>query len=306
MKAPAATRDALAAFGVAARLVPTVAWSLPMVEASIALGVAAPYVCVPASVAGVILMGVFTGAVAWRLWQGERPACACFGEPSATPIGPGTLVRNLVLLAVGVAATVGAVRYPRLPITGISGDRLLLVTACVVLAAVQVRQAMAMRALHARIEESNGKVAVQLPIGSRAPSFELPSTTGSTSLRQLLTSGRPQLLVFLQPACGPCKSIAGVLPELAAGVREWVDVVVIGSGTLEENALWRTEYGINDYLVQRSSEIGRRYAITGTPAAIQIDPGGRIQSEPAAGSGGIRKLFRENPAIPHPSDLPVP
>ncbi|MFE3189718.1 MauE/DoxX family redox-associated membrane protein [Nocardia sp. NPDC059240] len=299
--AQSATRDAVTAFGVPVGRARAVARALPIVEGLIAVGVVLPRVCAPAAAAGVILLGVFTGAVGWRLRQGERPACACFGEPSAAPIGVSTLIRNVALLAVGIAATIGSLRYPGLPLAGISGDRLLIVTACVALAAVQVRQGMTLRAQRARIEETAGTVATQLPIGSRAPAFELPSTTGHTSLHQLLTSGRPQLLVFLQPTCGPCKSIAGSLPDLAATISEWVDVVVIGSGTIDDNALWRTDYGITHYLVQRSSEIARRYAITGTPAAIQIDATGRIQSEPASGSGGIRHLLRENPAVPHPS-----
>lgn len=293
----AATRDAVSAFGVPARWTRAVAWGLPVAEGLIAVGVAMPGVCVPASIAGIILLGVFTVAVGWRLRLGERPACACFGEPSAAPIGFGTLVRNLVLLGVGIGAAVGSVAYPWLPASGISGDRLLLVTACVGLAAIQVRQGMSLRALRLRTEEA-GTVAVQLPIGSRAPAFDLESTTGKTSLRQLLSSGRPQLLVFVQPGCGPCKSIAGKLPDMAAEVGEWVDVVVIGSGTVDENALWRTEYGIDHYLVQQRSEVARRYAITGTPAAIQVGADGRIQSEPAAGAGGIQRLLRENPAIP--------
>ncbi|MFI1917631.1 MauE/DoxX family redox-associated membrane protein [Nocardia sp. NPDC020380] len=292
-----ATGEALAAFGVPMRLTPAAVWALPAVEAVVAAALLVPYGCVASAVAGVLLLAGFTAAVGWRLRRGDRPACACFGEPSATPIGMRTLVRNLGLLVLGGVAVAATLRYPDLPATGISGDRLLIISVAVALAAVQVRQGLMLHAFRSRAGDSS-TMALQLEIGSRAPDFELPSTTGVTSLRQLLTSGRSQMLIFLHPGCGPCKSIAGDLPALSAGIREYVDVVVIGSGTLAENALWRDEYGIGDYLVQQRNEIARRYAISGTPTAIQVGPSGKIESAPAPGAGGIRGLFRENPSIP--------
>lgn len=52
-----------------------------------------------------VLVG-FTMLLALRLAQGQRPPCACFGALSARPIGPGNVVRNLVLIAIAVVAAV--------------------------------------------------------------------------------------------------------------------------------------------------------------------------------------------------------
>lgn len=295
----AGTQDAVAAFGVPDRLVAVAARALPIAEAILAVGLVLPGVGGVAGAAGVVLLCGFTGLVVLRLRRGDRPACACFGEASVTPIGIGTIMRNFVLLVVGASATTGAVIYPRLPVAGLSGERLLVVTGGIVLAGIQVRQGLALRALRTARENDSARMALQLPIGARAPQFELPSTRGTTSLRQLLAAGRPQILVFVHPGCGPCKSIAAHLPALAAEAGEHADVVIIGSGTVEQNALWHTEYGLEHYLVQRSNEIARRYAIDGTPTAIRIAPTGRIDSEPAPGAGGIRRLLRES--IPAPT-----
>jgi uncharacterized membrane protein YphA (DoxX/SURF4 family) len=46
----------------------------------------------------------FTLLLLVRLAQGRRPPCACFGSWSATPISPASIVRNLVFIAVAVAA----------------------------------------------------------------------------------------------------------------------------------------------------------------------------------------------------------
>ena len=49
--------------------------------------------------AALVLLVSFTVVVATQLARGRRPPCACFGQLSARPIGPATLVRNLVLVA---------------------------------------------------------------------------------------------------------------------------------------------------------------------------------------------------------------
>jgi hypothetical protein len=52
----------------------------------------------------VVMLAAFTALLAAKLAQGERPPCACFGSFTAAPIGPANVVRNLVLMAVAVAA----------------------------------------------------------------------------------------------------------------------------------------------------------------------------------------------------------
>lgn len=60
-----------------------------------------------AAVAAIVLLVAFTVLIAVRLAQGRRPACACFGAWSSTPIGAGHLARNAVLLAGAALAAVG-------------------------------------------------------------------------------------------------------------------------------------------------------------------------------------------------------
>lgn len=58
----------------------------------------------PAAIAAIVLLSVFTVLIAARLRRGEHPPCACFGAWSASPIGPGHLIRNAGLIACGVLA----------------------------------------------------------------------------------------------------------------------------------------------------------------------------------------------------------
>lgn len=52
------------------------------------------------------LLAAFTVVLARPLVRGQHPVCACFGAWSAKPIGPGSVVRNLVLIALAVLAAV--------------------------------------------------------------------------------------------------------------------------------------------------------------------------------------------------------
>lgn len=91
--------------GAPVLVVPVVPWFELVLGGALVAGVVAPW---PA-VVGAVTLVVFTALLLLRLREGKRPPCACFGAWSAKPLGPGHVVRNLVLLAIAVVAIVGAV-----------------------------------------------------------------------------------------------------------------------------------------------------------------------------------------------------
>lgn len=93
---PAQARD----LGAPSFTIPVVPWAELCVGAALVFGLARP---IPALVA-TGLLAIFTALIALRLAQGRRPACACFGAWSATPIGAGHLLRNGALIVLAVAA----------------------------------------------------------------------------------------------------------------------------------------------------------------------------------------------------------
>ena len=94
-------RDA-AALGTPPWAIPVLPWFEILLGAVLVSGLARP---AAAALAGLVLLG-FTGLLVLNLSRGRRPPCACFGASSRRPIGPGSLVRNLVLLALAVIAFV--------------------------------------------------------------------------------------------------------------------------------------------------------------------------------------------------------
>ena len=80
---------------------------LPWVELLVGAALIAQLFEPIAAWAAIALTVAFTALIGRRLSQGRRPVCACFGAWSAKPIGPGHLVRNAALLALGVLALFG-------------------------------------------------------------------------------------------------------------------------------------------------------------------------------------------------------
>jgi uncharacterized membrane protein YphA (DoxX/SURF4 family) len=82
-------------------------WTIPIVPwVELALGAAliAQLWRRASAALAIALLLAFTAMIANRLRQGEHPPCACFGAWSASPIGPGHLLRNAALIAVAAIA----------------------------------------------------------------------------------------------------------------------------------------------------------------------------------------------------------
>src|SRR5262249_39095588 len=130
--------------------------------------------------------------------------------------------------------------------------------------------------------------------GERAPAFQLPGLDGDEhTLDEYI--GRPLLLVFTDPTCGPCQE---TLPELERVHRERshvFQVVAISRGGHEAN-LSHTRGVTFPVLVQRHWEVSRQYAMFATPIAYLIDAAGAIASRPAVGCREILELAGKVPS----------
>jgi uncharacterized membrane protein YphA (DoxX/SURF4 family) len=80
---------------------------LPWVELAIGAALVAQLVEPWPAVAALLLLLAFTIVLARQLVAGRTPDCACFGRWSASPVGPGHLIRNAVFLMIGMVALYG-------------------------------------------------------------------------------------------------------------------------------------------------------------------------------------------------------
>jgi thiol-disulfide isomerase/thioredoxin len=315
---PAGTREALAGFGVPTRLRAPLGTVLPFSELAVAVALVPRASTWWGALGALLLLVLFTVAVARVLGRGERPDCRCFGQLRTAPVGWPTLVRNGVLAAVaGFVAVAGwgdpgtsvvrwleALPLPArtLAVLGPVGIGLLGVITVLLgyVLAQQARILSRLEAIELRLEEGVPAPVEReearppdrgLPVGAPAPGFVLPDMRGArSSLASVLASGRPALLVFMSPGCDPC---AALVPEIGRWQQEHAKaftLVVVSSGSAESNQARLGALGTDRTLLQAGTEVADAYAARWTPSAVLIGRTGRIASPVATGDEAIRVL----------------
>lgn len=297
------SRQALEDFGVPPRLARPGGLLLPISELAIAVSLVFPPSTRWGALAAAGLLGLFVIVITNALVHGRAPDCHCFGQLSSEPAGWGTLVRNGILIAISV--TVVALG-PGPGVVEWFAERSLLELALVAVALIaagfgvflfrgwkkRVARQRFVRSMVAKLEaqrEPGGR-----PLGSVAPSFTLRDVSGEeTSLETLRARGRPVVLVFVQPTCGPCKQLLPHLAEWQVTLARTLTIAVLSEGSEDANLPLVEEHGFADFLLQERDEVYREYEIrSGTPSATVVDPEGKIAGPTVGGYSAIEGLIR--------------
>ncbi len=308
------TRKAIVDFGVPAPLATPLALCLPFLELGVAIALLFAGSAWWGALGALALLLLFIAAIVYNLARGRRPDCHCFGQLHSEPVGWQTLIRNGILAAIAVFVTWQARTNPGWSAFGWLGTlsvagRLAVAAGAVLVAVLVVQWWLLMQML-----QQNGRLLVRLgavehqlgidgwavldaqqagrPLGASAPGFALPSLDGGiVTLSALCSRGKPVILIFTDPSCGPCLTL---LPEIGRWQREHVrqlTIAVISRGSLEDNRSKRVEHGLTNVLLQQDFEVYNAYQGRGTPSAIIIQPDGTIGSLMAAGPAAIRALL---------------
>ena len=311
------TRNTLIDFGLPSRLASIFAILLPVAE------LAVTFLLIPRSVAwwgatgALILLVLFTVAIAVNLARGRKPACHCFGQLHSAPIGWSTVARNVILAAVagfvmwhgkddpglGLAATLPALRVGvttpvgfwlgyvgLLAFVGWLFLHLFRQNGRLMLRVEALESALAAVGLNVPDLHALGQGG--LPIGTPAPDFKVPSLDdGMVTMKTLRTSGKSLVMVFSDPECKSCNAL---LPSLAHWQREHEQTMVIAlvsRGSIQANRAKTEKYELANVLVQTDREVSNSYQAYETPTAVVILPDGTIGSALARGPEAIRTLI---------------
>jgi uncharacterized membrane protein YphA (DoxX/SURF4 family)/peroxiredoxin len=301
-------RRSVVAFGFPAAMADAASILIPIVEIVVAiLIIRAPSAWLGA-IASLVLLATFTVAIAINLARGRTPECSCFGSASSEPIGPATLVRNIVLAALALLVVMAGEG------TSLSGlpswwaaasddERSLAMTTGLLLVAV-----VGMNAYASRLRRANADLVLRLPpaeepvglpVGTQAPSFDLvQQDAGRGSLESLRKPGVPILLIFTDALCPVC---AGLWPDISQWQQEQakkLTVAAVCSGSeqyLEAKLMFVT---VTNVLIDEGSQVHDAYAMTRNPSAVIVTPDGRIDSPGVVGVPAIRDLVTQRLASP--------
>jgi thiol-disulfide isomerase/thioredoxin len=329
----AGSRQAVVGFGLPGGLAGPLAIVLPLAELATGAALLPAASAWWGAVAALSLLLLFVAAISLNLARGRRPACHCFGQLSSAPVGWPTLARNGVL-AVIAGFIVWQGRGDPGPsvvgwLRGLAPYQLLgLVSGLVLLGVLVVeglllinllrqngRLLVRLETLEARLDtgvapgptEAPAAPEPGLPVGSPAPAFSLSGLRGEIlTLDYLRALGKPTMLVFSDPGCGPCQAL---LPEIARWQREHAEkltVALISQGSLKANLAKSAEHGLQHVLLQQDREIGEAYQEAGTPSAVLVRPDGMIGSPLAAGAEAIRAMVARSVGAPIPLPMAAP
>jgi thiol-disulfide isomerase/thioredoxin len=113
---------------------------------------------------------------------------------------------------------------------------------------------------------------------------------GTLSLDSLRSPGKPILLLFTDPECGPCNAL---LPEVGRLQKEHshkLTLALVSRGDPEENRRQADEHGLTNVVLQADWEVSKAYRVRGTPSAVLVLPDDSVGSPVAGGSEAIKSL----------------
>ena len=313
------TRTALGAFGAPAKLAGPLAVVLPLVELTVAGLLVISATAIAGAVAAMILLAIFTAAIARTLARGETPDCHCFGQLHSKPAGRGTLIRNGVLMALATIAIVGSAVEPAPSAVAWIGDLDVTQAALLAVAIALVGTLAIGGAAMLSLMRAYGSVLVRLERVEAAlvnhgldvgddteeqfqglePGTEAPWFLGTTSEGRgvsrddLLTDEIPLLLLFTSPHCGPCEEL---LPVAAEWQREHADTLTFAFASNADADSVRAE-ATKHGLVTCSSTRAAQSPTRSRRAAPRALFSSRRTAPSAAGSPEVqRKSCRWSPA----------
>lgn len=319
------SRQAMREFGLPDGLARPLGTLLPVAEMLAALALLPAATAWWGAWAAVVLLVGFVGGIVANMVRGRTPLCHCFGQLHSAPIGWPTLLRNGVLLLLGVTVVMqgpqamgpSALGW----LTALSGWGYAALVGGVMVVALVIGQSwvvwnllrqngrllLRVEALETHLglvprladaPDAQAQGPMGLPVGTPAPTFTLSSLMGeATRLGDLVARNKPMILIFSSPGCGACTDL---LPEIVTWQRTHaarMTIAVINRGDAAAVEAKTAAFDLVDLYLQQDNEVGDAFGVTGTPSAVLIDSSGTIRSPLAAGANAVRALVRQGASL---------
>lgn len=288
------TREAVKNFGAPKWAAPALAIVLPVLELAVAAGLLTTSFAWWSSIGALALLLMFIFAIGVNLSRGATHDCHCFGQLYSRPLGWPTLLRNVVFaLAATIVIWQGALGINPSLIAVLreqfaEADTVTLILIGAIIASLIAAFIFWQQAA----KEVPEKEEYGLPIGTLAPEFELEAYDGGKqSLSELIALGKPLLLLFTNPNCGPCITLFNEIKTWQDAHQQKLTIALITRGSIKDNFVTVSKNSLGRVLLQGEDNTSVRYRAEYTPMAVLVDQEGKIASRTAAGADDIRKMF---------------
>ena len=131
--------------------------------------------------------------------------------------------------------------------------------------------------LLARAEALEGEGPAEgLAVGETASDFALPSLDGNTvTLESLRAPGKPVVVLFTTPDCGPFVEIFPPIERWQAKHSGTLTIAIVSEGDRGQNATMASEHALTTMLLQEDWEVGEAYGAIGPLARSSSTPTAR-------------------------------
>lgn len=248
----------------------------------------------PASlVVAAITLTLFTAylVLVWRVVaSGEEVSCACFGSVGSGTVDGWTIARNALLVAVAAVAVVdaatGGSAVSRLADLGTDWWWVLGLVVAAAVTYLIVRPDGAVEGEAARSEPQQHYLRLPIPdVPVR------PEAAGEVISLRDLSADRAQVLLLLNPGCGPCKMITGKLAGWTQEVPE-TDFRVVHS--MAHDTARQVSPAWEPFYVQEvGGSVGRVFGDPGRPVAILLGRDGLLAAGPVQGHEAVELLVAD-------------
>ena len=318
------TRDAVEAFGAPKRAGAVLALGLPAAELAVAVLLLPSATALAGALGALVLLALFSAAIALNLVRGRAPECHCFGQLHSEPAGPRTLVRNGALAGVAAFAVVGtavgadpsAVAWvgrldgPEAAIAAAAGGAALILGAGAIAYTSLLRAYGRVLLRLERAEATLAAAGLQVDEAAADPQFGLEPGTPAPAFAELdglLAPALPLLLVIARTHFVPCNTLLSKVDEWQVGGADRLTVAVASAGDPDEVRAEAEALGLGRVIVDEDLELYRAFEANGTPSAVLIDPDGSVASWVAPGPSRIEALAAivlDAPGVPVGAPVP--
>lgn len=273
------------ALGLPQRFSPFAARALPVMELALAVALLVTTTARLALLVAAVLLTIFTAAMLRTLHHGLAVVCRCFGGASDRPIGPSSVLRNVLLLAVAIlglmAANGGAVSL----FDWLGGqDAWSLGGAICGLVGATVAGMLVLR----WAEHRERRAEAGLVRGAHLPRFSLEDAQGGSVIARELHMSEVTILVFVSDGCGPCRNMK---PDLRRWQRtlDHLTLHVLTDGARPASP----PMDDGPTLLYDAEGIAQRACrIPATPSALALSADGTVTHGTVSGVQAIEALLR--------------